>query len=511
MPEFVKVNTALVSVSDRTGLGEFAKGLAAAGIRIIATDSTGRFLADGGVTTTAVSEVTGFPEMLGGRVKTLHPHVHGAILADRSSREHLQELVDAGIAPIDLVVVNLYPFREAVAKDLDWGDIIEQIDIGGPALIRAAAKNHAGVAVVVDPASYDAVLDEIEASGGLAADTRRALAAEAFAHTAAYDAAIARWMARDEQFPEHLSIPMERVQVLRYGENPHQGGALYAEVEGAGGLARAKQLHGKDLSYNNILDTDAAWSAAADFDEPAAVIVKHAIPCGVAIGPDVATAYARALECDKVSAFGGVVAVNRVMTRECAQAIVEIFTECIAAPSFEPGALEILMAKKNLRLLEVRHSAPEELSMRRVSGGMLVQDADETFDDRDDMRVVTKMAPTEEQWADLLFAWRAVKHVRSNAIVLAAGATTVGIGGGQTSRVDAVEIAARKAGERARGAVLASDAYFPFRDGVDAGMAAGVAAVIQPGGSVRDDEVIAAADEQGVAMVFTGRRHFRHG
>jgi phosphoribosylaminoimidazolecarboxamide formyltransferase / IMP cyclohydrolase len=508
---FVKVKTALVSVSDRMGLGEFCKGLNAAGVRIIATDSTGRFLAENGVDSTPVSDVTGFPEMLGGRVKTLHPNIHGAILADRNSREHLQQLADAGIAPIDLVVVNLYPFREAVAKDLDWGDIIEQIDIGGPALIRAAAKNHLGVGVVVDPASYDAVLDEIEASGGLAADTRRALAAEAFAHTAAYDAAIARWMARDEAFPEHLSLPMERVQVLRYGENPHQGGALYAEVEGAGGVARAKQLHGKDLSYNNILDTDAAWSAAADFDEPAAVIVKHAIPCGVATGSDIATAYARALESDKVSAFGGVVAVNRVLTRDAAVAIAEIFTECIAAPSFEPAALEVLMQKKGIRLLEVRQSSPEELSMRRVTGGMLVQDPDETFDDRDEMRVVSKTHPTEEQWRDLLFAWRAVKHVRSNAIVIAAGGATLGIGGGQTSRVDAVEIAARKAGERALGAVLASDAFFPFRDGFDAGAKTGVSAVIQPGGSVRDDEVIAAADEHGIAMVFTGRRHFRHG
>jgi phosphoribosylaminoimidazolecarboxamide formyltransferase/IMP cyclohydrolase len=508
---FVKVNTALVSVSDRTGLGEFCKALTDAGIRIIATDSTARFLAESGVASTLVADVTGFPEMLGGRVKTLHPNIHGGILADRSSREHLQQLVDAGIAPIDLVIVNLYPFREAVAKDLEWEDIIEQIDVGGPALIRAAAKNHLGVGVVVDPASYDAVQDEIEASGGLAADTRRALAAEAFAHTAAYDAAIARWMARDEAFPEHLALPMERIQVLRYGENPHQGGALYAEVEGAGGVARAKQLHGKDLSYNNILDTDAAWSAAADFDEPAAVIVKHAIPCGVATGPDIATAYARALESDKVSAFGGVVAVNRVLTRAAATAISEIFTECVAAPSFEPGALDVLMQKKGTRLLEVRHSSPEELSMRRVSGGLLVQDPDETFDDRDEMRVVTKMHPTEEQWADLLFAWRAVKHVRSNAIVIASGGATLGIGGGQTSRVDAVEIAARKAGDRAAGAVLASDAFFPFRDGLDAGAATGIAAVIQPGGSVRDDEVIAAADERGIAMVFTGRRHFRHG
>lgn len=510
MADLVKISTALVSVSDRTGLAEFCRGLTTAGVTIVATDSTGRYLTDRGIQTRPVAEVTGFPEMLGGRVKTLHPRIHGGILADRNNPDHLRELADAGISPIDLVVVNLYPFREAVARGLDWLEIIEQIDVGGPTLVRAAAKNHTAVAVVVDPASYDAVLEEILSTGGLETETRRALAAEAFAHTAAYDAAIARWMARDETFPEHLSIPVERIQILRYGENPHQGGALYAEVGAVGGIARAEQIHGKDLSYNNILDVDAAWAAANDFDEPAAAIIKHGIPCGLAVGENVAVAYERALECDRVSAFGGVVAVNRPLTADTARRIAEIFTECVAAPAYEPGSLEILGQKKSLRLLIVDDIGPEP-SYRRVSGGLLVQEPDFGEEDRASMRVVTKAVPTEEQWHELLFAWQACKHVRSNAIVITAGGGTVGIGGGQTSRVDAVEIAARKAGDRAKGAVLASDAFFPFRDGVDIAASAGVTAVIQPGGSVRDEEIVAAADEHGIAMVFTATRHFRHG
>jgi phosphoribosylaminoimidazolecarboxamide formyltransferase/IMP cyclohydrolase len=510
VPDLVKISTALVSVSDRTGAAEFCKGLAGQGIRIIATDSTGQHLAERGVATSPVAEITGFPEMLSGRVKTLHPRIHGGILADRDSPEHMAALAEAGIAPIDLVVVNLYQFREAVARGLDWKGIIEQIDVGGPTLVRAAAKNHTHVAVVVDPASYDAVLEEITSTGGLEAETRRALAAEAFAHIAAYDAAIARWMARDETFPEHLSIPLERIQILRYGENPHQGGALYAEVGAVGGIGRAQQLHGKDLSYNNILDVDAAWLVVNDFSEPAAAIIKHGIPCGVAIGEDISAAYERALDCDRVSAFGGVVAVNRPLTAEAAGRIAEIFTECVAAPAYQPGSLEVLSQKRNVRLLMVDDIGPEP-SYRRVSGGLLLQEPDDSQDDRSSMRVVTKAVPTEEQWRDLLFAWRACKHVRSNAIVLASGGATVGIGGGQTSRVDAVEIASRKAGDRSKGAVMASDAFFPFRDGVDVSASAGVAAVIQPGGSVRDEEVVAAADEHGLAMVFTGTRHFRHG
>ncbi len=512
MTDLVRVTRALVSVSDRTGLAAFGQGLAGLGVEIIATDSTGRHLAEKGVKTTPVAAVTGFPEMLGGRVKTLHPLIHGGILADRGDPEHLAQLAEAGIGLIDLVVVNLYPFREAVAKDLPWPEVVEQIDIGGPTLVRASAKNHAGVGIVVDPGRYDAVLTEIRAEGGLTAETRRRLAAEAFAHTAAYDAAIARWMARDETFPARLSLAFEREMELRYGENPHQSGALYAAQDaGPGSLARGRRLQGKELSFNNLLDLDAAWLAANDFDHTACVIVKHAIPCGVATASTDAQAYERALESDRVSAFGGVVAFNREVSEEAARTMAEIFTECIAAPGFSEGALRAFSDKKNLRLLAIDGKPEPAYTGRWISGGLLLQTADAAAEERSSWRVVTKAQPTEEQWRDLAFAWKACKHVRSNAIVFASGGATVGIGGGQTSRVDAVEIAARKAGDRAKGAVMASDAFFPFRDGLDAAGAAGVVAAIQPGGSVRDDEVIAAADEHGIAMVFTGVRHFRHG
>jgi phosphoribosylaminoimidazolecarboxamide formyltransferase/IMP cyclohydrolase len=501
VPELVAVRTALISVSDRTGLADLCKGLASAGVRLIATDSTGRHLSDNGVQTVPVAQVTGFPEMLGGRVKTLHPRIHAGVLADRDDPEHMRQLAEAGIDPIDLVIVNLYPFREAVAAGLGWAQVIEQIDIGGPTLVRAAAKNHT-----------DAVLAEFRERGGLTAETRRALAAEAFAHTAAYDAAVAAWMAREEHFPGRLAIALERVQELRYGENPHQRGALYAEQDaGAGTIARARQPHGKELSFNNLVDVDAAWACASDFDDPACAIIKHAIPCGVAVGLDDATAYERALDSDRVSAFGGVVAFNREVGAAAARQVAELFTECVVAPGFSDEGLDVLREKKNLRLLVVEGAPVVDRTYRRVSGGFLIQDPDASRDDRASMKVVTKAQPTEEQWRDLRFAWRACKHVRSNAIVIARDGATVGIGGGQTSRVDAVEIAARKAGDRAKGAVLASDAFFPFRDGLDAGAGAGVAAVIQPGGSVRDDEVVAAADEHGIAMVFTGVRHFRHG
>ena len=510
--DLVPVKRALGSVSDRAGLAEFCAGLVKLGVAIVATDSTGRHLAEHGIASTPVAEVTGFPEMLDGRVKTLHPHIHGGILANRDEPEHLRQLAEAGIEPIDLVVVNLYPFREAVAKDLSWPEVVEQIDIGGPTLVRASAKNHSGVGIVVDPEWYGPVLAELEQKGGLTADTRRALAAAAFAHTAAYDAAIARWMAREETFPERISLAFERVMELRYGENPHQAGALYAaEDAGPGALARGRQLQGKELSFNNLLDLDSAWGAVNDFDEIACVIVKHAIPCGVATGETDGVAYERALESDRVSAFGGVVAFNREVSEHGAKAMAEIFTECIAAPGFSEGALKVFGEKKNLRLLVIDGEPGPAHTGRWVTGGLLLQTADAPEEDRSTWRVVTKAQPTDEQWADLAFSWRACKHVRSNAIVFAAGGATVGIGGGQTSRVDAVEIAAKKAGDRAKGAVMASDAFFPFRDGLDAGAAAGIAAVVQPGGSVRDDEVIAAADEHGIAMVFTGTRHFRHG
>jgi phosphoribosylaminoimidazolecarboxamide formyltransferase/IMP cyclohydrolase len=378
--------------------------------------------------------------------------------------------------------------------------------------VRASAKNHSGVGIVVDPARYAEVLDEIKAHGGLSAATRRRLAADAFAHTAAYDAAIARWMAREETFPERLSFAFERMMELRYGENPHQEGALYAaEGPHPGAIARGRQLQGKELSFNNLLDLDAAWLAANDFAEPACAIIKHAIPCGLAIGANDAEAYERALESDRVSAFGGVVAFNGEVSEAAAHTMAEIFTECIAAPGFSEGARKLFAVKKNLRLLEIEGRPEPRYTGRWITGGLLLQTADVAHEGRDIWRVVTKAQPTEDQWRELAFAWCACKHVRSNAIVFASGGATVGIGGGQTSRVDAVEIAAKKAGDRAKGAVMASDAFFPFRDGLDAGAAAGIAAVIQPGGSVRDDEVVAAADEHGIAMVFTGMRHFRHG
>jgi phosphoribosylaminoimidazolecarboxamide formyltransferase/IMP cyclohydrolase len=512
VPELIAVKRALVSVSDRSGLAELCAGLAALGVEIVATDSTGRHLAEHGIRSTPVADVTGFPEMLDGRIKTLHPRIHAGILADRDRPEHLRQLADAGIDPIDLVVVNLYPFRDAVLAMKPWPEVVEQIDIGGPTMVRAAAKNHAGVAIVVDPARYDEVLAELRELGGVSAGTRRRLAADAFAHTAAYDAAISMWMAREETFPARISMAFERVMELRYGENPHQAGALYAaEYSGPGALARGRQLQGKELSFNNLLDLDAAWLAANDFTDPACAVVKHAIPCGIAVADTDAAAYLRALESDRVSAFGGVVAFNREVTADAARAMADVFTECVAAPGFSAGALEAFAAKKNLRLLQVDGRPAPMYHGRWITGGMLLQTADALPETRDAWKVMTKAQPTEEQWRDLAFAWRACKHVRSNAIVFAAGGATVGIGGGQTSRVDAVEIAAKKAADRAKGAVMASDAFFPFRDGVDAAAAAGIAAAIQPGGSVRDEEVVAAAEEHGIAMVFTGVRHFRHG
>jgi len=511
MPDLIPVRTVLVSVSDRTGLSGFCRALAERGARLIATDSTGAHLAEAGIRADPVASVTGFPEMLDGRVKTLHPHIHAGVLANRDDPAHMKQVADAGIAPIDLVVVNLYPFREAVASGKPWPEVIEQIDIGGPTLVRAAAKNHTGAGIVVNPARYDEIVAALEAEGGLPAELRRSLAAEAFALTASYDAAISSWMHRDVPFPPRVSVALDKITPLRYGENPHQAAALYAEQDAPSGtLARARQLHGKELSYNNYLDLDAALAAAMDFDEPACAIIKHAVPCGLAIGIEPGEAYERALECDRVSAFGSVVAFNRPVSARAAQAMAEIFTECVVAPGFDDEALEVLTQKKNLRLLALEGTPPEETVFRRISGGFLVQDPDVVDQARDRMQVVTTSEPTEDQWRDLLFAWRVCKHVRSNAIVLAREGATVGIGAGQVSRVDAAEIAVRKAGHRSKDSVMASDAFFPFRDGLDAGAASGVAAVIQPGGSVRDDEVIRAANDHGIAMVVTGVRHFRH-
>lgn len=514
MPDRIPVLTALLSVSDRTGLATFAKGLSEAGVRLIATDSTAAHLSEQGIVTTPVAELTGFPEMLDGRVKTLHPRVHGGILADRDRPEHLATLVEHGIPAIDLVVCNLYPFRATVRSGADERSIVEKIDIGGPSMVRAAAKNHAGVAVVVSPERYGETLVAIQA-GGTTLDLRRSLASDAFALTASYDAAVSGWMQREDTFPARTTLALERVGgPLRYGENPHQAGALYREQDAdLATLANASCLQGKELSYNNELDIDAALVAVFDFEEPACVIVKHAVPCGIAIGNDHREAYLRALECDRLSAFGSVVAYNGVVTGPVAEAMGEVFTECVIAIDHDPDALELFARKKNLRVLRLGDvpDLANELSYRRINGGFIVQTPDQLEEPRAQMKVVSKAQPTEKQWADLLFAWRACKHVRSNAIVLAKDGATVGIGGGQVSRVDAADIASKKAGARARGSVMASDAYFPFRDGLDAGAAAGAAAVIQPGGSIRDDEVIAAADEHGIAMVFTGVRHFRHG
>ncbi|MFP5225219.1 MAG: bifunctional phosphoribosylaminoimidazolecarboxamide formyltransferase/IMP cyclohydrolase [Actinomycetota bacterium] len=514
MPDRIPVQTALMSVSDRRGLAEFARALVDAGVRIIATDSTAAHLTENGIETTPVAEITGFPEMLDGRVKTLHPHIHGGLLADRDKPEHLATLEERGIPRIDLVVCNLYPFRETLRSGADEKAIIEKIDIGGPSMVRAAAKNHSGVAIVVSPDRYSEIVEAVKA-GGTSLELRRSLAADAFALTASYDAAVSGWMQRDETFPARTTLALERVGgPLRYGENPHQAGALYREQDAdLATLANAECLQGKELSYNNYLDIDAALLAAFDFTDPACVIVKHAVPCGLAVGSDLTDAYVRALACDRLSAFGSVVAYNGMVTGEVADAMAEVFTECVIAIDYDEAALARFGEKKNLRVLRLGDSPDlaREMMYRRINGGFIAQTPDQLDEPQGQMKVVTKAQPTDRQWRDLLFAWKACKHVRSNAIVLAKDGATVGIGGGQVSRVDAADIAAKKAGSRAKGSVMASDAFFPFRDGLDAGAAAGAVAVIQPGGSMRDDEIVAAADEHGIAMVFTGVRHFRHG
>jgi phosphoribosylaminoimidazolecarboxamide formyltransferase / IMP cyclohydrolase len=498
----IPIRRALISVYDKTGLVDFARGLAELGVTLLASGGTSTALADAGVPVTPVEEVTGAPEMLGGRVKTLHPRIHGGILADRGQASHGADLAEQGIEPIDLVVVNLYPFLERPS--------IETIDIGGPTMVRAAAKNHAWVGVVTDPARYDAVLAELRAdSGRLSAATRRDLALEAFAHTAGYDAAIVRWL-DPEPLPRHLILPLEKVASLRYGENPHQGGARYRDRLGGGWLDGMVQHGGKELSFINLLDAESSWRLVNSFDVPACVIVKHANPCGVALGATSAEAYRKAFECDSLSAFGGVVALNRPLDEETAAAIGEVFTEVVLAPSFGPAAIEALAGKKNLRLLECPEPLSGGLDLRRAGGGFLVQETDPPDEDCSTWKVVTKVAPTDAQMDDLAFAMKVCAATGSNAIVLAKGGVAYGIGAGQQSRVHSSEMAAKKADGRARGGVCASDAFFPFRDAIDTAVAAGAAAIVQPGGSVGDDKVIAAADEAGVAMVFTGRRHFRH-
>ena len=501
---------ALLSVHDKTGIADLARGLVEAGWELVSSGGTASVLADEGVPVVEVGEVTGAPEILGGRVKTLHPAIHGGILADRSDPGHLANLEARGIVPIDLVVGNLYPFMS------DPG--IELIDIGGPTMVRAAAKNHAHVGVVVDPADYRTVLDEIRAVGSLSDATRRRLARSAFAHTAAYDAAIVAWFDEDpssdhanDLLKPSLHLALDRVHDLRYGENPHQAGARYRAAGSSGWWDTAVVHGGKAMSYLNLFDTEAAWRLVHRLgDEPCAVVVKHANPCGAAVGSDIADAYLSAHRCDPMSAFGGVVAVNRPVTPAMAEALSEVFTEVVVAPAYEPDALALLGERKNLRVLEAGPPGWPELDVRGIDGGLLVQTADDLVAEPSVWRVVTEREPTGAEWADLEFAWRVVARVSSNAIVLVKNRCAVGIGAGQQNRRDAGRIAAEKAAGRAIGGACASDAFFPFRDGLDAVADAGVTAVVQPGGSLRDDEVVAAADAHGMAMVFTDERHFRH-
>ena len=518
----MKVTRALVSVSDKAGVVEFARALAALGVSLLSTGGTAKLLEKEGVRVAEVSAHTGFPEMLDGRLKTLHPKIHGGILARRDSREHMAAIEKAGIATIDLVVVNLYPFQATVADpDCRLDDAMENIDIGGPALLRAAAKNHGGVAVVVDPADYARVLEEIRATGGVGEATRLELAKKVFAHTAAYDGAIANYLfsldARHKRraYPDVLSLQFHKLQDMRYGENPHQSAAFYRDARPAPGtLAAFSQLQGKELSYNNVADADAAWECVKSFAEPACVIVKHANPCGAATGDGPAMAYRKAFKTDPTSAFGGILAFNRALDRAAAEEIGKQFAEVVIAPRVESEARQSLAARQNLRVLEVPLSHESQAhDYQRVGGGLLVQSSDARALEKKDLLLKTKKQPTDAQWIDLLFAWRVAKYVKSNAIVFCRDGATVGVGAGQMSRIDSARIAAikaRNAGLSMDNAVVASDAFFPFRDGLDAVIDAGAVAVIQPGGSVRDDEVIAAADERDIAMVFTGVRHFRH-
>ena len=518
----MKIARALISVSDKTGVVEFAKALLPLGVEILSTGGTAQLLKLNGVVVTEVADFTGFPEMMEGRVKTLHPKVHGGILARRDKPDHVASMKQHGILPIDLVVVNLYPFAQTVAKPgVTMDDAIENIDIGGPAMVRAAAKNHAFVAVVTDPADYAPLIEQMKKSkGAISDDERYRLAAKAFSHTAEYDGMISNWLtarARDgtnaREFPERFNVQMRLAQALRYGENPHQSAAFYVERDPPPGtLASFRQLQGKELSYNNIADADAAWECCRTFDVPACVIVKHANPCGVAIADSPLAAYKNAFLTDPTSAFGGIIAFNRQVDAASAEAVAKQFVEVVLAPSYSSEALAVFASKQNVRVLAIRtDKALNRIEMKRVGGGLLVQTSD-AFDVAE-LRIVTKRDPTDSEMNDLVFAFRVAKFVKSNAIVFCRNGMTLGVGAGQMSRVDSTRIAAIKAknaGLSLRGSVVASDAFFPFRDGLDVVAQAGARAVIQPGGSVRDKEVIAAADEHGIAMVFTGMRHFRH-
>jgi phosphoribosylaminoimidazolecarboxamide formyltransferase / IMP cyclohydrolase len=528
MADIAPVNTALISVSDKTGLEQLARALVGHGVKLLSTGGTANALRKLGLAVTDVSDVTGFPEIMDGRVKTLHPSVHGGLLAIRGNAEHDKAREENGIGLIDLLVVNLYPFEATLARGAPNDEMIENIDVGGPAMIRGAAKNHQDVTVVVDPADYDAVLAELAAHKGTTLTLRRKLAATAFARTASYDAAISGWMAHEVgvPMPAFFAVGGRLRQTLRYGENPHQSASVYAVSDGRVGVLTAMQVQGKELSYNNINDADAALDAISEFDgasEAACVIVKHANPCGVAVGGSLQDAYNKALSCDAVSAFGGILAFNRKLDRKTAEEIAKLFTEVIIAPGIDDDAKLVLAAKKNLRLLllpEMPDATANSLFAKSIAGGLLVQSRDSVTLDETSLRVVTKRKPSDAEMRDLRFAWTVAKHVKSNAIVFARNGMTTGIGAGQMSRIDSTRIAVSKSLDAARaaggaepwakGSVLASDAFFPFADGIEAAAEAGATAVIQPGGAMRDDDVITCADDRGLAMVFTGIRHFRH-
>ena len=510
---------ALLSVFDKTGIADLGRSLTDAGYELISTGGTHRSLSDAGIAVRQVSDLTGFSEILDGRVKTLHPIIHGGLLARRDLPAHMDELGRHGIDTIDVVVVNLYPFVETVSQpDVTLDDALENIDIGGPTMLRAAAKNFPSVAVIVDPNDYGWVADAL-AGDGLDAQQRRHLAAKAFQHVAVYDAAVADYLAGDPaaeaEMPAQVTIGLTRVSSLRYGENPHQQGALYVPAGGgSGGLARAEQLHGRELSFNNLMDADAAWRTVSDYDEAAVCVIKHANPCGLASRDDVAQAYELAYQGDPVSAFGGIVGFNRTVTAAAAEAMEPVFYEVVVAPGYDGDALEILQRKRNLRILSVApaEAAPgaPDYDVRPLSGGILVQTPDAIAEDPAEWTTATERAPTAAELADLAFAWKAVKHIKSNAIAFVKDRTLVGMGAGQPNRVVSVHLSQRAAGDKAAGCVLASDAFFPFPDNIELAAEAGITAIVQPGGSIRDDEVIAAANQAGIAMVFTGVRHFRH-
>jgi len=512
----VKVKRALVSVSDKNGLEPFVRGLTDLGVEVISTGGTAKHLRDAGLKVTGISEVTGFPEIMDGRVKTLHPAIHGGLLADRSKPEHLKAIEDLGIKPIDLVVVNLYPFEQTVAqRGVSEADAVENIDIGGPSMVRSAAKNFSGVGIVTDPSDYDMILGELKDHGGeLSLDTRRGLAAKAFNHTAHYDSAIARWFGEGEgDFPSAVRVELAKVQELRYGENPHQRAAWYSEIAAGGALAAAvDQLHGGPLSFNNLLDLDSARRCLEEFTLPACVIVKHNNPCGVAVAETAAVAYEKALSCDPVSAFGGVIVFNKPVDEKAAKLLTNNFIEVLWAPSYSDEALKVLTAKENIRILTGQQNRDTcgSFDMKRIYGGMLIQDWDCEVDQRENMEVISTRPPTESEWGDLLFAWRVAKSTKSNAIILVKDLMTVGVGAGQMSRVDSANLAVNRARHPLAGCAVASDAFFPFPDALQVCADAGAACVIHPGGSKRDDEALALAEERGMAMVITGRRHFRH-